>query len=196
MDMKKAGVVAGATFVLMIAAALIIYKANQSRSVLPVLAEVTPFELTERSGKPFGLEGMKGRISVVNFFFTNCEGPCPAMNGRVAELYRLYAESPQIQFVSLSIDPDRDSLAALQNYAKNFGVYDNRWLFLRGEAREIYRLAEKVFMVGGDSPTVHSTKLILVDEQGRIRGYYSSEEPASLTVLKTHIRELAKAIRS
>ncbi len=178
----------------MIGASIVIYNANLSRAELPVIGRVTPFEFTERGGRPFGLSEMKGKITVVNFFFTTCPGPCPRMNAQVAELYKLYAVSDKIQFVSISVDPGRDSLAALQQYALNYGATDQRWAFLRGPIEEVHKLSEQVFLLGGELPTMHSTKLVLVDDQARIRGYYSSEEPASVKMLKTHIRELVREL--
>lgn len=183
-------------FVLMLISAIVIYKAKESQSDLPVYAEVTPFAMTERSGEAFTNEQFKGHITVVNFFFATCAGPCPAMNARVAELYRAFAGNNPVRFVSVTIDPDRDSLVALRNYASSFNVNDNRWSFLRGDLKSVEHLSENIFMVGSGAPTLHSTKLILVDHLGRIRGYYSSEEPASLTILKTHIRELVREMPS
>ncbi len=114
------------------------------------------------------------------------------MNAKVAELYRNFASVPKVQFISISIDPERDSLEALRKYAETFSVSDNRWLFLRTSSDKVHHLAEKVFMVGGESPSIHSTKLILVDAQAQIRGFYSSEEKESLSTLKTHIGELLR----
>ena len=198
MDGKKGNMIlwliAGAVG-LMIGASVVIYQANLSRAELPVIGAVTPFEFVERNGRPFGQEEMKGKITVVNFFFTTCPGPCPRMNAQVAELYKLYAASDRVQFVSVSVDPDRDSLAALQEYAVKYGVRDRRWLFLRGPIDDVHRLSEQVFLLGGEMPTMHSTKLVLVDGQTQIRGYYSSEEPASLRILQAHIRELVKELK-
>lgn len=187
-------IVAGAVG-LMIGASVVIYRANLSRAALPVIGQVTPFEFTERSGRPFGQTEMKGKITIVNFFFTTCPGPCPRMNAQVAELYKLYSASDKIQFVSISVDPERDSLAALQQYALNYGVTDQRWVFLRAPIEEVHKLSERVFSLGGELPTMHSTKLVLLDDQARIRGYYSSEESASVKMLKTHILELVKELK-
>ncbi len=194
MNTKKILVLIIAFFVLMISAAIIVYQANKSRANLPAYGSVDHFDLTERSGQSISVETLKGKISVINFFFANCTGPCPAMNAKVADMYRQYVGAPQVQFISITIDPDRDSLEALQKYAKIFNVDDNRWLFGRTSSEEVQNLSEKIFMVGGGAPTTHSTKLILVDDKAQIRGFYSSEENASLTVLKAHIRELVKNI--
>ena len=133
---------------------------------------------------------MKRKINIVNFFFTTCKGPCPIMNARVAELYKKYSTTDKVRFVSISVDPKRDSLAVLRQYADDFGVTDDRWLFLRGELDDVHRVSEEGFMLAGDLPTIHSTKLILVDDNQNIRGYYDSFDEESLRLLTVHVREL------
>jgi protein SCO1/2 len=177
-------------FFLSVSAIIVIDLANKSRSNLPVLGEVPDFQFTERSGESFGKNNMRGTINVVNFFFTTCVGPCPIMNARVAELYQKYSTTDQVRFVSISVDPKRDSLTVLRKYAEDFGVTDNRWLFLRGEKEEVHRVSEKGFMLAGDLPTIHSTKLVLVDRNQKIRGYYDSFDEESLRLLTVHVREL------
>jgi protein SCO1/2 len=177
-------------FFLSVSALIVIDLANKSRSNLPVLGEVPDFQFTERSGESFGKNNMRGTINVVNFFFTTCVGPCPIMNARVAELYQKYSTTDQVRFVSISVDPKRDSLTVLRKYAEDFGVTDNRWLFLRGEKEEVHRVSEKGFMLAGDLPTIHSTKLVLVDRNQKIRGYYDSFDEESLRLLTVHVREL------
>jgi len=177
-------------FLLSLLALIVIYLANKSRSDLPSLGEVPTFKFVERSGESFGYENMKGKINIVNFFFTTCKGPCPIMNARVAELYIKYSTTDEVRFISISVDPKRDSLAVLRQYADEFGVTDDRWLFLRGDLDEVHRVSEEGFMLAGDLPTIHSTKLILVDEDLKIRGYYDSFDEESLRLLTVHVREL------
>jgi protein SCO1/2 len=148
--------------VLAVAAAFVINQAESSRQAIPVLGEVPDFTFTERSGVPFGLDNMKGRINVVDFIFTNCPGPCPMMSAVMSDLYHYYGKSDRIRFISISVDPLRDTLETLREYAKRFDVDDNGWVF------------------------------VLVDSKGRIRGYYHPEDNASMELLKRHIRQLAQ----
>jgi protein SCO1/2 len=177
-------------FLLSVLALVVIDLANQSRSDLPILGDVPDFIFKERSGVAFGSENMKGKINIVNFFFTTCRGPCPIMNARVAELYKKYSTTDKVRFISISVDPKRDSLAVLRKYADDFGVTDERWLFLRGDLEEVHRVSEQGFMLAGDLPTIHSTKLVLVDKDNKIRGYYDSFDEESLKLLTVHVREL------
>jgi protein SCO1/2 len=176
--------------ILSILALIVIDMANTSRRDLPILGTAPEFQFTERSGEAFDNNNMQGKIHIVNFFFTTCVGPCPIMNARVAELYQKYSTTDQVRFVSISVDPKRDSLSVLQKYAEDMGVVDGRWLFLRGEIEEVHRVSEEGFMLAGELPTIHSTKLILVDKNKNIRGYYDSFDEENLRLLTTHVREL------
>ncbi|MGD9900108.1 MAG: SCO family protein [Calditrichaceae bacterium] len=176
--------------ILLVMAFFVISKADQSRGDLQKLYQLPDFTFTERDGEPFGLADMTGKVSIVDFIFTNCPGPCPMMSSKMAELYETYAGSGKVQFVSISVDPARDTLDALREYALGYGVSDNRWVFLRAPIDSVIKLYESGFKLGGLLPAEHSTKFILVDEEGVIRGYYSSDDDISLNIMKTHIREL------
>lgn len=179
---------------LLVVAFMVIRQADEGRADLPELYEVPDFTFTERSGKPFGLADMKGKINIVDFIFTRCPGPCPMMSSKMADLYEIYRGHDQVQFVSFTVDPDFDSLAVLEDYAGKYGVNDQRWVFLRANKPEVGKLYEEGFKLGGELPAYHSTKFILVDDKGMIRGYYSTEGDVSINILKTHIKELVKRL--
>ena len=96
---------------------IVLVQAERSRSELPVLGTVGDFTLTDQYGQPFSDADMRGKLSVVEFFFTSCRGPCPIMNGYYAELYRAYDGADEIQFVSITVDPAVDTVAKLAEYA-------------------------------------------------------------------------------
>lgn len=180
---------------LAIAAAVIINWAETSRAELLVLGEVPRFSFTERSGKPVTQDDLKGHLTVVDFIFTTCRGICPVMARNMGELYELYKTSDKVRFLSISVDPDRDSLEVLQRYAIDHGVTDDRWLFARGALVDVAHLMEKGFMLSAeDLPGGHPSQFILVDEKGQIRGYYTNEEETGLPKIKMHIQELARAL--
>jgi protein SCO1/2 len=188
--------VIGALIILFgITAVFVIEWANVSRGNIPVYGTLPEFEFTERSGEPFGLNEMRGKINVVDFFFSNCHGPCPIMNGNIRELYDLYESSDRIQFVSISVDPARDTLLRLQEYAKEMGVVDFRWVFLRAPIDSVADLMENGFMLAAeDLPGGHTTQFVLVDNLGRIRGYYSGIDDAEVELLKEHIRIIGREL--
>jgi protein SCO1/2 len=137
---------------------------------------------------------------VADFIFTRCAAACPAMTARMAALHR---EAPgDVAFVSFTVDPAHDTPDVLARYARAAGAGPN-WLFLTGAQPALYSLAVEGFKLGveevpagrqteGDGPFLHSSHFVLVDGQGRVRGYYDSTEAEALARLR---RDLA-AVRA
>lgn len=173
-------------------AAYVIRQANQSRADIPVHGTVPAFEFVNQDGEPYGSEELQGKITILDFIFTNCEGACPVMSRAMSGLYEDFSNTDRVQFVSISVDPARDSLAALRKYAKRYEVTDDRWNFLRTEIDSVKWLAREGFSLSDEFPMGHSTRFVLIDRNLRIRGYYRSDDDASIGVLKRHIRELAR----
>jgi protein SCO1/2 len=175
-------------------AILVVNQANISRSRLPVYGTLTDFEfINAATGQPFGLKQMIGKINVVDFIFTNCKTACPVMAENMGDLYALYKGSELVQFVSISVDPARDSLDVLRQYAEEHGVDDDRWVFLWAPLDNVVNLCENQFMLAADElPMGHTTKFILVDRQGRIRSYHEGLEAESMGALEDNIRQLAR----
>jgi protein SCO1/2 len=177
-------------------ALVVVNQANLSRSRIPMIGELSEFELIEsQSAEPVGPVNLRGKICVYDFIFTNCQGPCPVMAVNMGELYRLYKGSDKIQFISISVDPERDTLEALNEYADLQGVDDDAWIFLRGPIDKVAEICEKQFMLSADDlPGGHTTKFILVDHLGRIRSYHDGLSESSMDILQNNIRQLAKEL--
>lgn len=167
----------------------VIGQAERSRQV-PVLYDLPAFTFVDQNGGPFGLEDMKGKINIVDFFFTSCRGPCPVMVVRFEEFYRKFAHSDNVRLVSISVDPEVDSLPRLREYAAAHGVTDNRWVFVRGEMEQVQKLCEDGFKVSADLPGMHTTKFVLVDAVGKIRGYYDYDDQTALDRLERDVVQL------
>ncbi|MDH4155803.1 MAG: SCO family protein [candidate division Zixibacteria bacterium] len=183
-----------AMMVLAVMALLVVNWTNVSRSKIPVWGELPQFTFTAaHTGQPFGLEDMKGRLNVVDFIFTRCRSACPIMGGNFSELYSLYKGSDKVRFVSISVDPEHDSLAVLREYARQQGVTDDRWVFLRAPVEQVRQLCEGGFMLAADDlPGGHTTKFTLVDHLGRIRSYHEGLDSTGMRILKDNIRQLAR----
>jgi len=172
----------------------IIRRAEKSRANLPILAEVPDFQFRNQNDRPFGRNQMLGKVNVVDFIFTRCQGICPVMANRYTRLHRLFQDAPDLQLISISVDPDNDTPEVLRQYAASYGVTDNRWILLHAPLDHVKDLCENGFMLPAeDLPQGHSGKFALVDRQGRIRGYYDHESDADQNLLKIHIRALLKA---
>jgi protein SCO1/2 len=177
-----------------VGASLVIKTASHARSQIPVIQPVPDFTLSDQNGRPFGLQDLKGQANVVAFIFTSCQGPCPIMTDYMSQLYQQFGPSKKVRFVSISVDPERDTEEALQAYAQRFQIPTNaNWYFLRGPIDSIVTLSEKGFLLPAEQlPMGHSTRLVLVDENGNIRGYYNGTEETSVAALKTDLKELVK----
>ncbi len=178
---------------LFLVSVLVVSKARRAVADLPVYHEVTPFQLTDHLGRPFGKAQLNDRLHVVDFIFTSCPDACPAMSTQMKQLYRAFEGSDKVRFLSISVDPDNDTQEVLDGYARTLGVDDERWLFLRGPIEEVQVLSEKGFLLAAsDLPMGHSTRFALVDGEGQIRGYYEAFDEKSMKTLKTHLRELVR----
>lgn len=145
---------------------------------LEVLGQVPPFRLTAQDGSTFDSAALRGRVWVADFIFTSCEGPCPRMSGKMETLQQRSGDG--LRLVSFSVDPARDTPAALTKYAQQFHADTRRWTFLTGDQAALNQLGTTAFHLQAvDGSLVHSTRFALVDRKGRIRGYYSlgSDDP-------------------
>jgi cytochrome oxidase Cu insertion factor (SCO1/SenC/PrrC family) len=127
---------------------------------------LTEFELTERSGKPFRSTDMRGKVWVASYFFTTCPGQCKRLNANIQVLSNM-ADLKDVTWVSITCDPDNDSLEALRVYADGLGADPQRWLFCRADLEYIQRVAKgmKIFL----SLKGHQDYLNVIDKQGKIR---------------------------
>lgn len=146
------------------------------------LGQVGDFALTERSGRTVQRDDLAGKVWVASFVFVCCTGPCPQVTGTMAQLHHELAKEDGVRLVTFTVDPERDTPAELKKYAASYGADAQRWLFLTGERARLYSLIQNSFHLGvqqNDGPTrtpgnevTHSTRLVLVDRHGHIRGYF------------------------
>jgi protein SCO1 len=152
------------------------------------------FSLADQDGKPVSLKTFDNRIFVVNFFYTHCPGVCSTMNANMNALATEYAGNKMICFVSITVDPARDSTAVLKKYAGTFGPENPKRLFLTGDTAAIYNLARKGLLVDavqtGNSDFIYSDKLVLIDQDKRIRGYYTGAATDEVGRLDDEIKVL------
>jgi protein SCO1/2 len=156
---------------------------------------IPDFTFTNQEGKPIGRAQMEGKITVVDFFFTSCPSICPVMSKEMARVNDMFRDEPQVQLMSISIDPEYDTPQILKKYADEHQAITGKWHFLSGPKLETFQLARCGFVLpaldgnGVPDDFVHSDKFMLIDEQGRIRGYYSgtTREQVDLLMLETKI---------
>jgi protein SCO1/2 len=158
---------------------------------------VADFSLTERSGRVVQRADLAGKVWVAAFIFTRCAGPCAQVSGSMANLHQDLAGNKDVVLVSFTVDPEYDTPQVLRAYAQRYRADSEHWLFLTGERDALYRLIRTSFLLGverNDGPgrqpgyeVEHSTKLVLVDPRGHIRGYFDSTGPGEISELKRRI---------
>ena len=172
----------------------IINKANSSYD-LPIVKPVPEFSFYNQDGDLFSEKNLEDKITILDFFFTSCAGPCPIMAYNMKELYHDFSKIQEIQFVSITVDPKIDSETKLKQYAEVQGVYDSRWQFLFSDLDSIKNLKRNGFMLYADElPQGHAVKFVLIDQNGLIRKYFDGTDDASVASLRKDVTNLAKKI--
>lgn len=149
----------------------------------PVVGTVPEFTLTGPDGNAFGSKQLEGKAYIASFIFTRCQSICPMIVQHLTKLQaRILHDKIPLVLVSVTVDPENDTPTVLKSYAEKSGANSAVWTFLTGSRETITHVVEKGFMVGMGAPTIvnglmdiaHSQKLILVDNKGRVRGYYDA----------------------
>jgi protein SCO1 len=150
-----------------------------------------------RTEKPLGLKDLKGRPWLAGFVFTRCGGPCPRITARMAGLQK---ELPaEVRFVTFTVDPVFDTPAVLRRYAEEFKADPDRWSFLRVEPESVQGLLREGFRLpygqgNGKDPSnavIHTAKLVLVDGEGRVRGFYEPSDAYLAARLREDLKKLS-----
>lgn len=139
--------------------------------------EVPSFELMNQEGEIITNDTLKGKWYVADFFFSTCPNECLIMAKNLQLLQTKFEDNDRLVIVSFTTDPANDTIPALKQYADNLGAIPGKWHFLRGEQKEIFKLAKEGFKLpadikDNDNDIVHSPYFVVVDGEGQIRNYY------------------------
>lgn len=208
--MKKYGYVLVLVILAIPAAWLFILKKGQIVSdKLPVFGEryynaeigdtvyhtISDFTFIDQEGDSIHKSDLQDKIYVANFFFTTCPDICPTMMENLRFVYNKYKESPDIRFVSMTVDPKNDSVAALAEYGHKLGAMPKRWYLLTGNKAMLYNAAEYDYLlVAVKAPVekafIHSDMAVLIDKDYRIRGFYKATDFNEMRRLSDDIKAL------
>jgi protein SCO1/2 len=168
-----------------------------------VFQTIPSFSLTDETGKTFDSNILKDKIYVTSFFFTRCGTICPKITSQLSRVQDTFLGDPEVQFLSISVDPKYDQPEKLATYAKRFDANKGQWHFLTGEKKKIYPLVLKGFHVpladaseydaaikNPDETFIHSERLVLVDKEGIIRGFYDGTDKKEVDRLLVEIKVL------
>ncbi len=158
---------------------------------LPVLHAVPEFSFRDQGGKSFGSNQLSGRPYLAAFMFTRCPSICPRLTKRMKEIDAAVKKADKnLQLVSFSVDPEHDTPEVLAAYAKKHGANLDNWAFLTGDYKTIAKTSEEGFKIGFSGTIdegkphlgiTHGSHLILVDGDGKIRGYFRSSDDETVT---------------
>jgi protein SCO1 len=134
---------------------------------------------TNQLGKTVSLDDLKGKIIVLDFFFTHCPSICPGLARHMKKLQDSFVKNADIvQFISISVDPERDSVAQLRKFADRFNVNHDSWWFVTGNKKEIYDFAlneikASIADTNVDTAFIHTENFFLIDTNRVVRGWYN-----------------------
>ena len=168
-----------------------------SAAALPVIRTAPPFALTTQDDKPLGLADLRGKVVLVNFVFTTCNGTCPATTSRLggvaAELKRQgLLEKDRVRLVSITLDPKRDTPKALRRYRELYDIRGDLWSFLTGPEADVGKVMAAWGMwakPAKNGQLDHPSRVFLLDARGRVREIYSLQFLKTAWVLED-VREL------
>lgn len=178
--------------------------------------EAPDFEVTTHEGEVLTKESMRGKVWVCDFFLSRCNGICPILGRTMADLAQDLSKEPDFEdvlLISFSVDPEHDTVEHLQQYRKvNMGYWDRgdddweneinrRWKHVRAKEQEsFWQLVREGFKLyvgpsenDPSTPIAHSGRLVLIDQQGRICGYYNGLTGEEMPALLADIRRLVNA---
>lgn len=159
---------------------------------------IADFSFVNQYGKTVTQKDMEGKIYVCKSFFTTCKSICPIMNTEMTRVYKTFKNRDDFRILSLTVDPETDSVAQLAAHAKNYGVNDDKWWFVTGSKKDLYELTRKSLLLtveegdGGPDDFIHTQNFALIDKEKHIRGFYDGTDSIEVARLITDIKTLIK----
>lgn len=157
---------------------------------------VPPFAFTNQDGRMITEKTLEGKIYVTDYFFATCQSICPKMTSNMLRVQERFKDTPGLVFLSHTVDPEHDTAEVLQNYAMQVHADTSNWYFVTGDKKSLYDQARYGYFItamegdGGAEDFIHSEKLVLVDRERHIRGFYDGTTVASVDSLIDDIRVL------
>lgn len=183
--MKPSQIVAALLVSACLAAALAVGGCTRDQSgehpPLPIIQSLPAFTLTDQDVRTVTLDTLKGHPFIIDFMFTSCTEFCGDMTAKMREVRAALGPGSPVRTISISVDPDTDRPTRLKKYAIAQNAVDPGWLFVTGERRTIGTLMQMLYLApSGDpeklNPTQHSSRFVLVDARGRVRGFYDYKD--------------------
>lgn len=159
---------------------------------------IKDFHLIDQEGDSVSMADVEGKVLLADFFFTTCGSICPKMSTQMMRVQEAFKDDDRVLLLSHSVTPGTDSVPALKAYAAKYGVDHRRWRLMTGDKQQIYDLARTSYFAaldegdGGPDDFVHTENFVLVDPQGRIRGFYDGTKAGEVDQAMKDMRWLLK----
>lgn len=160
------------------------------------------FSFQNQDAKVISTKDMKGKIAVVEYFFTTCKSICPIMNMNMQRVNEAFKNENVVRIFSFTVDPETDDVPQMKKFATSHQATSGKWHFLTGKKEDLYALARKSFFVlkpaeaqnlgDAGSDFIHTNNFVLIDKQLRIRGYYDGTSEKEVNQLISDIKRLQK----
>ena len=163
-----------------------------------VYHQIPSWNFLNQNGVGKSSKDLKGKVHLVDFFFTNCPTICPKMTLNMKKIQNALKKEclDNVELLSFTVDPKRDSIERLNEYANSYDLDSLNWNLLTGDQNTIYELGINGFLVPNQEDALapggflHSEKLILIDKAQRIRGYYDGTDTTTIPIIVEHIKSL------
>jgi protein SCO1/2 len=162
--------------------------------------KIGAFRLLDEQNKIITDEVIKGKVCVVEYFFTTCGSICPIMNQQMQRVQTAFDGNAAFEILSFTVDPENDRPEQLLQYAKSHAYRAGQWHFITGKKEALYSLARTSFFVlkpaeaanlgDAGSDFIHTNNFVLVDQDRHIRGYYDGTNAAEVDQLILDIEKL------
>lgn len=172
---------------------VVVIEKNGKTTTDTIWHKVRNIHFTNQLGKQVSLDDLKGKIIVIDFFFTRCPSICPGLARNMKKLQDAFIKNPEIvQFISISVDPEHDSVTQLRRFADKFNINHDSWWMVTGDKKDIYdfalnELKASIADSNVDTAFIHTENFFLLDSSRVIRGWYNGFDTAKQS-------ELARAI--
>lgn len=163
--------------------------------------KIPSFSLMTQDSTMIDNESMSPSIYVADFFFISCPSICPKVKKQMLRIYEKFEDEPKFKLISHTLDPKRDTIPRLKQYADNLEIDHDKWYFARTDQDTVMDLAFSYFVnafVDNEAPGGfdHSGKIILVDQEGHVRGFCEGTEPDSVTRFMDDIEALLDEVKT
>lgn len=157
--------------------------------------QIPDFSFINQDSQVVDNETFAGKVYVADFFFVSCPTICPTVTKQMLRIHDQFEDEPRLKLLAHSIDPKRDTVGRLANYARNLGVTSDKWHFVTGNKDDIYAIADDYFSIAIESPDApggfdHSGRLILIDENRYVRSFCDGTDPEDVDQFMKDIEKL------